>query len=61
MFYKHLFLYLLKMLNLKNLILQSDHKTLSYFHFNIIAQESIWRGEGIDPKLKLYFKHAQVR
>ena len=61
MFYKHLFLYLLNMLNLKNVILQSDHKTLSYGHFNIIAQECTRRGEGIDPKLKLYFKHAQVR
>ena len=52
MFYKHLFLYLLNMLNLKNLILQSDLKTLSYGHFNIIAQECTRRGEGIDPKLK---------
>ena len=32
---------------------KSDHKSLSYGHFNIIAQECTRWGEGIDPKLKL--------
>ena len=31
---------------------------LSYGHFKIIAQKCTWWGEGIDPKLKLYLKHA---
>ena len=38
--------------------IKSDHKILSYGHFKIIAQECTWWGEGIDPKLKLYLKHA---
>ena len=38
--------------------MKSDHKILSYGHFKIIAQECTWWGEGIDPKLKLYLKHA---
>ena len=38
--------------------INSDHKILSYGHFKIIAQECTWWGEGIDPKLKLYLKHA---
>ena len=37
---------------------QLDHKILSYGHFNIIAQECTQWGEGIDPKLKLLFKHT---
>ena len=32
---------------------KSDHKSLSYGHFNITAQQCTRWGEGIDPKLKL--------
>ena len=41
-----------------NFFQNQNDKILSYGHLKIIAQECAWWGEGIDPKLKLFLKHA---
>ena len=54
MFYKHLWFFLsIKHVKSQKLNFIIRPQILSYGHFNIIAQECTWQGEGIDPKLKL--------